>query len=114
MSECIFCKMATGEMNVPKVYEDSELFAINDIHPRSPTHILILPRKHLATLLDLEEVDQAMIGRIFLVAKKLAKEKGLDKSGYRIVANCLEGAGQSVFHIHFHMLGGRPMSWPPG
>lgn len=114
MKDCLFCKMASGQMNVPKVYEDSEIFAINDINPQAPTHVLVIPKKHIATLLELNEGDQALIGKIYGVTKKIAKDKGLDRSGYRILANCLEAAGQSVFHIHFHLLGGRRMAWPPG
>ncbi|MBI2193131.1 MAG: histidine triad nucleotide-binding protein [Planctomycetes bacterium] len=114
MSECLFCRMVSGDLKVPKVYEDPDLFAINDIHPQAPVHILLIPRRHRATILDLDENDQAAIGKLFSVASRLARDKGLDQSGYRIVVNCLEGAGQSVFHVHFHLLGGRPMRWPPG
>ncbi len=114
MSDCLFCKMVSGEIDVPKVYEDDHLIAINDINPQAPFHILIFPQKHISTLNNIGEADQQVVGRIFLTAKQIAAEKEFDQSGYRVVANCLEAAGQTVFHIHFHLLGGRQMSWPPG
>ena len=96
------------------VYESDTLFAINDINPQAPTHILIIPRVHHSSLLEVEENDHKLMGSIITVANNLAKERGLDKSGYRLVVNCGAGAGQSIFHIHYHILGGRPMKWPPG
>ena len=96
------------------VYESDNLFAINDINPQAPTHILIIPRAHHSSLLKVEESDHELMGSIITLANNLAKERGLDKSGYRLVVNCGVGAGQSVFHIHYHILGGRPMKWPPG
>jgi histidine triad (HIT) family protein len=113
-NDCLFCKISAGSIPSEKVYESDTLFAFNDINPQAPTHILIVPRAHHATLLDIEETDHEMIGSIISVGNQLAKERGLDKSGYRLVVNCGEGAGQSVFHIHFHLLGGRPLQWPPG
>jgi histidine triad (HIT) family protein len=112
MSDCLFCKISEGSIPSDKVFESDTFFAINDINPQAPTHILIIPRLHQATLLDVE--DPAMMGSVIGVANQLAKERGLDKSGFRLVANCGEGAGQSVFHIHFHLLGGRALNWPPG
>ena len=112
MSDCLFCKISEGSVPSDKVYESDTLFAINDINPQAPTHILIIPRIHQDTLLDVEEKDHVLMGSVISVANQLAKEKGLDKSGFRLVVNC--GAGQSVFHIHFHLLGGRTMNWPPG
>ena len=114
MSDCLFCKISEGSVPSDKVYESDTLFAINDINPQAPTHILIIPRIHQDTLLDAEEKDHVLMGSVISVANQLAKEKGLDKSGFRLVVNCGADAGQSVFHIHFHLLGGRTMNWPPG
>jgi len=114
MSDCIFCKIISGEIDSDKLYDDEDLVAFNDISPQAPTHILIVPKKHIPTILDLEDADRSLVGKVYLVAKQLARERGLDESGYRVVVNCLEGAGQAVFHIHFHLLGGRELGWPPG
>ncbi len=114
MDDCLFCKINKGEIPAKKVYDGDEVFAIEDINPQAPTHLLIIPKKHHATLLDLTKEDHAMIGSIPTIANDLARERGLDQSGYRLVVNCGAGAGQSVFHIHFHLLGGRPLQWPPG
>jgi len=114
MSDCLFCKISEGSVPSDKVYESDTLFAINDINPQAPTHILIIPRIHQDTLLDVEEKDHVLMVSVISVANQLAKEKGLDKSGFRLVVNCGADAGQSVFHIHFHLLGGRTMNWPPG
>lgn len=112
--DCLFCKMVSGEIPVDKVYEDDGLFVIKDINPQSPVHLLIIPKKHISTILELKEEEKGLIGSIFLLANNMAKENGIDKQGFRVVANCNRGAGQSVFHIHFHLLGGREMGWPPG
>ena len=112
--DCLFCKIANGDISAAIVYQDERIVAFKDINPQAPTHILIVPRAHHATLLDVEETNHEVMGSIISVANQLAKERGLDKSGYRLVLNCGEGAGQSVFHIHFHLLGGRPLQWPPG
>ena len=114
MKDCIFCKIIRAEIEAQSVYEDDHLIAINDINPQAPTHILIIPKKHCSTVMDIKEADQSLVGSIFVAAQKIAKEKGLDESGFRIVVNCGAEAGQSVFHIHFHLLGGRTMRWPPG
>ena len=114
MSDCLFCKISEGAIPSDKVYESDKLFAINDISPQAPVHILIIPRIHLATLLDIEAKDHTLMGSVISVANQLAKERELDTSGYRLVVNCGAGAGQSVFHIHYHLLGGRTLSWPPG
>ena len=113
-NDCLFCKNSAGLIPSEMVYESETLFAINDINPQAPTHILIIPRKHQSSLLEVEENDHKLMGSIITVANNLAKKQGLDKSGYRLVVNCGAGAGQSVFHIHYHILGGRPMKWPPG
>ena len=113
-NDCLFCKISAGSIPSEKIYESETLFAINDINPQAPIHILIIPRTHRSSLLDVEETDHELMGSIITVANKLAIEQGLDKLGYRLVVNCGEGAGQSVFHIHYHILGGRPLKWPPG
>ncbi len=114
MENCLFCKINRGEIPAVKVYEDDRVFAIEDIHPQAPVHLLIIPKAHRATVMDIEAGDHETIGAIFSAAGTLAKERNLDRSGFRVVLNCGEGAGQSVFHIHYHLLGGRPLHWPPG
>lgn len=114
MSDSIFTKIIKREIPAEFVYEDSEIVAINDINPQAPIHILIIPKKQIPTINDLEESDAELVGKMFLVAKKIAKEKGIDKEGYRLVFNVNEGAGQTVFHIHLHLMGGRRFSWPAG
>lgn len=113
MSECIFCKIGAKEIPAKLVYEDADVFAFEDIHPQAPAHLLISPRKHMVSLDDASAEDAALLGRILLVAKKLAGERGMS-SGYRVVINNGAGAGQTVDHLHFHVLGGRAMHWPPG
>ncbi len=114
MSDCLFCKIINGDIPSGKVYEDSQMIAIEDINPQAPIHLLIIPKKHIATTLELSPEDRQLIGEIFLRCNKLAEERKIDTSGFRVVNNCQEGAGQSVFHLHFHLLGGRIMRWPPG
>jgi histidine triad (HIT) family protein len=114
LDNCLFCKIASGEINSEMVYSDEQLFAIKDINPQAPTHLLIIPKKHLATLMDIEDSDKELMGSVCTLAKSLARENDLEASGFRLLVNCGSGAGQSVFHIHFHLLGGRPMKWPPG
>jgi histidine triad (HIT) family protein len=101
-------------MSSETVYNDENLIAIKDINPQAPTHLLIIPKKHFGTLMDIEDSDQELMGSVCTLAKFLARENDLEGSGFRLVLNCGSGAGQSVFHIHFHLLGGRPMKWPPG
>jgi histidine triad (HIT) family protein len=114
MTECLFCKMANGTIPVKKVYEDDVLFAIEDINPVAPTHLLLIPKKHLVNTLELVPGDDQLVGTVYRVAAQLARERGVDQDGFRIVNNNNAGAGQSVFHIHFHLLAGRQMGWPPG
>jgi histidine triad (HIT) family protein len=114
MKNCLFCKINQGEIPAQKVYDGDEIFAIQDANPQAPVHLLIIPKKHISTLLEIEDGDQRLIGSIYGVANQLAKERKLEKSGFRMVSNCGAGAGQSVFHIHYHLLGGRAMHWPPG
>src|SRR5258705_12809819 len=113
MDDCIFCKISQGKIPAKLVYQDSELFAFEDIAPIAPTHILICPRKHLVSLTEATPEDAALLGQAQLLAAKLASERGLT-AGYRTVINSGAGAGQSVFHIHVHLLGGRLFHWPPG
>jgi len=114
MSECLFCMIDKGDLPAEKVYDDGNIFAIKDINPQAPVHFLIIPKKHFSTILEVKEADHEMIGSIYSVANQLAKKNGLDQTGFRIVLNCGAEAGQSVFHIHYHLLGGRVLKWPPG
>jgi len=113
-TDCIFCKIAKGEISAKKVYEDDHFFAFHDIAPQAPVHVLVIPKEHIATLDDLTPQNAARIGEMTVLISRLARDLGLVEGGYRVVTNCGEGAGQSVFHIHYHLLGGRPMNWPPG
>ncbi|HEX5131155.1 MAG TPA: histidine triad nucleotide-binding protein [Candidatus Krumholzibacteria bacterium] len=114
MAECIFCRIIAGEIPATAVYEDAEIFAFRDINPAAPTHILVIPRRHIGTLNDTGEEDRALLGRLLEAARVIARDQGLVAGGYRVVMNVGEGAGQSVFHAHLHVLGGRPLAWPPG
>ena len=114
MSDCLFCGIVDGKIKANLVYQDDTIVAFKDIAPRAPVHILIIPRKHLVSVSDIAETDRALIGQIFQVAARLAREQGVADSGYRVVVNAGADAGQSVFHLHFHLLGGRQMTWPPG
>ncbi len=113
MSDCIFCKIAAGEIPSNKAYEDDKVLAFFDLEPQAPTHILIIPKAHIQSAAQIDESNSALVAHIFEVAAKVAKEQGLD-NGYRIVTNCGVSAGQSVPHLHFHLLGGRDFTWPPG
>ena len=114
MADCLFCKIAAGEIPAEKVKEADDWIAFRDISPQAPTHILIIPREHIATLNDVTPGNQTLLGSLFLAAKQIAAEEGIAESGYRAVVNCNADAGQAVFHIHMHLLGGREMGWPPG
>lgn len=114
MENCIFCKIAAGLIPADKVYEDDTVVAFRDLNPQAPTHVLIIPRVHIATLNDLGPEDEAIIGRMYGAAREIAAAEGLADAGYRTVVNCNEAGGQSVFHVHLHLLGGRMMHWPPG
>ena len=114
MSECIFCKIVDGEIPSNLVYENDDVIAFHDLSPQAPTHILVIPRKHISTLLDAADEDTELLGKLQAAAIEIARQQGLDQDGFRLVANCLEGAGQSVFHLHVHLLGGRRLGWPPG
>jgi histidine triad (HIT) family protein len=114
MIDCTFCKIAAEEISVKKLYDNGEILAFRDINPKAPVHILIIPRKHIATLNDLVSEDTNLVGQIYLVGKQLASDLGVANSGYRTVINCNRDANQIIFHIHMHLLAGRKFSWPPG
>lgn len=111
---CLFCKIAAGEIPAKLVYEEKHIMAFHDIAPQAPHHILIIPRKHIATINDIQMEDNELIGDMMLVAKKLAADLKIADPGYRVIMNCNQNGGQAVYHIHFHLLGGRQMGWPPG
>jgi histidine triad (HIT) family protein len=112
--DCLFCKLVNGEIPAKILFEDNDVIAFEDIAPQAPHHFLVIPKKHFSTLNDLALEDAPVIGKLPIVAAKVAKEKGIADSGYRVVMNCNEQGGQTVYHIHMHVLGGRAMSWPPG
>ena len=114
MSDCLFCKISAGEIPADIVFQDDDVLAFRDLNPQAPTHFLVIPKKHISTINDIQDQDAELIGKMYLAAKQVAKDEGIDESGYRTVMNCNAGAGQTVFHIHLHVLGGRGMSWPPG
>lgn len=111
---CLFCNIAKGGIPATVVYDDQELMAFRDINPQAPTHILIIPKQHIATINDAQKSDQQLLGTMILRAQQLAKDEGINEAGYRLVFNVNSGGGQEVYHIHLHLLGGRQMSWPPG
>lgn len=114
MSDCLFCNIIAGDIPSEKVYEDEYVYAFKDIVPVAPFHALIIPKKHIAMINDVEEQDAVIMGRLFVAAKKIADEQGFSEEGYRTVMNCGEDAGQTVFHVHMHLLAGRDLTWPPG
>jgi histidine triad (HIT) family protein len=114
MRDCLFCKIASRAIPASIVYEDDRVLAFNDINPQAPTHVLIIPKRHIATLNDLRDEDDAIVGELVRRAAAIATERGLSASGYRTVFNTHADAGQTVFHIHLHVLGGRRLAWPPG
>lgn len=114
MTDCMFCKMASGEIEPDVVYQDDNVLAFRDINPQAPVHVLVIPRRHIATLNDVQPEDADLIGQMYLAAKQVAEQEGVAEQGYRTLINCNAEAGQSVFHVHLHLLGGRAMKWPPG
>jgi len=112
--DCLFCKILAGDIPADIIFESDTAIAFRDINPQAPTHVLIIPRKHIATINDLEEGDQAIVGSLFSAARAIADQEGFSDIGYRAVMNCNEAAGQTVFHIQLHLLGGRAFTWPPG
>jgi histidine triad (HIT) family protein len=114
MSDCLFCRIIKRELPASIVFEDDRILAFNDINPQAPTHVLVLPKRHIATLNDVDAADDSLVGEIVRRAAAIAAERGLAADGYRTVFNTNRNAGQTVFHIHLHLIGGRPMGWPPG
>ncbi|MEZ5542813.1 MAG: histidine triad nucleotide-binding protein [Pseudomonadota bacterium] len=114
MSDCLFCRMVAGEIKPDVVFEDGDVLAFRDLNPQAPTHVLVIPKQHIATTNDLDERSADVVGKMYLAAKRIAADEGIAGPGYRTVMNCNPGAGQSVYHLHLHLLGGRPMHWPPG
>ena len=112
--DCVFCKIVKGEINAEKVYEDERTVAFKDLNPVAPHHVLIIPRQHIASMNEFTDEQEGLLGHIFTAAAKVAKDLGIAESGYRCVINNGRGAGQLVFHMHVHLLGGRDMDWPPG
>ena len=112
--DCLFCKIIAGDIPADKVYEDDHLLAFRDINPAAPTHILIIPKKHITSVAHAEEADQSLLGRLLLKANAIAEEQGLTQEGFRYVINTGKQGGQTVFHLHLHILGGRAFEWPPG
>jgi len=111
---CLFCRIASGEIPAAKVYEDDEVLAFNDINPQAPLHVLVIPKRHISTTNDLSTSDDGLVGTLVRRAAAIAREKGYADRGYRVVMNCNAEAGQTVFHIHLHLLAGRGLGWPPG
>ena len=114
MNDCLFCNIAEKQVPARIVFEDALCLAFDDINPQAPHHVLVIPRAHFATLDDVPASEVALLGHLVTVASRIARDRGLDSSGYRLVANCREQAGQSVFHVHVHLMGGRSFRWPPG
>jgi histidine triad (HIT) family protein len=113
-ADCLFCRIVAGEIPSDRVLEDDEVIAFRDINPRAPVHVLVIPRRHIASAADLDETDGPLLGRLFAAAAQVARDSGITEGGFRIVTNVGRGAGQSVDHLHFHVMGGRSFSWPPG
>jgi histidine triad (HIT) family protein len=114
VSDCLFCKIAAGEIPADKVHDDGELFAINDLNPAAPVHLLIIPHEHVETIAAFDETHRETVGRVYELAASIASKRGFSEPGYRVVANCNRDGGQTVFHVHFHLLAGRAFAWPPG
>ena len=111
---CLFCRMVSGAIRPDILYEDADLFGFKDINPQAPLHVLVIPKRHIATLNDLTADDAGVMGKLLYAATQVARQAGVSEAGYRVVMNCNADAGQSVFHVHMHVLGGRHMKWPPG
>ena len=114
MSDCIFCKIVSGDIPSNKIYEDEQVIAFRDINPQAPTHVLVVPKRHIPGVNELAELDEALVGHVYGVIARLVRELGIDESGYRVVVNSGAAGQQSVPHLHFHVLGGRLLAWPPG
>jgi len=114
MSDCIFCKIVSGDIPGDIIYQDEDVLAFRDLNPQAPVHFLVIPKRHIRSINDLQASDAALVGKLFLAAKTIAAQEGMDESGYRCLMNCNADGGQTVFHIHLHVLGKRQMTWPPG
>jgi len=114
MLDCLFCRIAAGEIKANMAHQNEHVVAFHDINPQAPIHILVIPRKHIENVASLTDADMGLVGEIHKVALVLAREKGLDKEGYRLLTNVGKNGGQTVNHLHYHLVGGRPMKWPPG
>jgi histidine triad (HIT) family protein len=114
MTDCLFCKMVSGEIAPDKVFENDDVLAFRDINPQAPTHVLVVPKRHVATLNELDDESAGLVGKMVLAAAEVARREGFAEQGYRTIMNCNADGGQTVFHIHLHLLGGRVMGWPPG
>ncbi len=114
MDNCVFCKIVARSTPAKIILENEDVVAFEDLHPQAPTHILVIPKRHIATLNDAKPEERSLLGEVILVATTIAKDRHISSSGYRLVCNTNPGAGQSVFHVHFHLLGGRTLAWPPG
>lgn len=114
MDNCIFCKIAGGQVATNFLFSDEEIIAFNDLHPQAPHHVLIIPRQHIETVAQVEESNAYLLGRMIITAHRLAEELGFAKNGYRLVVNCRGDGGQEIYHLHLHLLGGRKLKWPPG
>ncbi len=112
--DCLFCDIIAGTRSSKAVYQDERVYAFEDIHPQAPTHVLVVPRRHISSLAEMTPEDKELVGHLHWVAKEIAKQRGIEARGYRTLFNTNRGAGQSVFHLHLHLLGGRGMGWPPG
>lgn len=112
--DCLFCKISSGKIDADVVYESDDVMAFSDINPQAPMHVLIVPKRHIATINEIQESDAELVGKLFVAARDIAAKEGYDAAGYRATMNCNAGAGQTVFHIHLHLLGGRAFTWPPG
>ncbi|MEA2621677.1 MAG: histidine triad family protein [Chloroflexota bacterium] len=113
-TDCLFCRIVAGEVPARFVHQDEQIVAFHDVNPRAPTHVLLLPRQHISSAADLTEADASMLGRLFDVGARIAREAGIADDGYRIVTNVGRDGGQTIDHLHFHLMGGRPFTWPPG
>ena len=114
MEDCIFCKIANGDIPAEIIYQDDDVLAFRDLSPQAPFHALVIPRRHISTLNDIQAGDAELVGKMVMGAARVARQEGFDQAGYRTVLNCNDDGGQTVFHIHLHLLGGRRMTWPPG
>ena len=114
MSDCIFCKIIAGDIPAEIVYQNDDVLAFRDLNPQAPLHVLVIPKKHIATINDMTATDAELVGKLYLAAQQIARQEGVADDGYRTVMNCNELAGQTVFHMHLHLLAGRAMNWPPG